>query len=146
MKEKNTSKSSNRQVQSSIFIGNLRNEMDKLAINCKQKEMIKFAHEYIKTGMSRKETEELLKLDGFDPIMVKSFIRSDNFQEEFADDISQKWGFDIEDARGRMYSSNEDFGIVITANSEQEARNKAEEKIEKFSTLELDMVTNIYRL
>ena len=146
MKENNTTKSSNRQVQSAIFIGTLRGEMDKMAQNSRKNEMVKSAHEYIKTGMSKKETEELLKLDGFDPIMVRAFIENGNFSEEFENDMSPRWGFDIEDARGRIYSSNEDFGIVITAKSEQEARTKAEEEIEKFSTLELDNVTNLYRL
>jgi hypothetical protein len=142
----NTNKSSPTQVQSSIFVVNLRQEMDKMATNCRKNEMIKAAHEYIHTGMSKKETEELLQLDGFDPIMVRAFIENGNFSEEFENDMSPRWGFDIEDARGRIYSSNEDFGIVITAKSEQEARTKAEEEIEKFSTLELDTVTNLYRL
>jgi len=145
MKENNTTKSSNRQVQSSIFIGTLRGEMDKLASNCKQKEMIKSAHEYIRTGMSRKETEELLQLDGYDKMMVRSFMESDNFNEEFAEDISQKWVFDIEDIHGRIYSSS-DFGIIINASSEQEAMEKAETEILKYSTSELDNITNIYRV
>jgi hypothetical protein len=141
-----TNKSTPTQVQSSIFITNLRQAIDKMSANCKKNEMIKNAHQYIHAGMSRKETEELLQLDGYDPIMIKSFMESGNFNEEFADDISQHWGFDIEDTHGRIYSSSDDFGISITAANEQEARIKAEEEIQKFSTLELDSVTNIYRL
>ena len=140
----NTNKSSPTQVQSSIFVLNLRQEMDKMSKNCKKNEMIKAAHEYIHTGMSKKETEQLLQLDGYDSIMVKSFMENSNFNEEFADDMSQKWGFDIEDIHGRIYS-NSDFGIVITANDEQEARSKAEEEIEKFSTVELDRVVSVYK-
>ena len=142
----NTNKSSPSQVQSSIFVLNLRQEMDKMAKNCKKNEMVKMAHEYIHTGMSKKETEQLLKLDGYDHIMVKSFMENGNFNEEFIDDANPKWSFDIEDTHGRIYSSCDDFGIIVTAKNEQEARSKAEEEIEKFSTLELDTVTNIYRL
>ena len=140
----NTNKSTVNQIQSSDFILNLRQEMDKMAVSCKKNEMVKMAHEYIKTGMSKKETEQLLQLDGYDPIMVKSFIENGNFNEEFADDMSQKWGFDIEDIHGRIYS-NSDFGIIITADNEMEARSKAEEEIEKFSTIELDRVVSVYK-
>ena len=141
----NTNKSSANQVQSSIFVSNLREQMDKMAQSCRKNEMVNRAHEYIRTGMSKGETEELLQLDGFDKLMVRSFMENDNFSEEFADDMSQHWSFDIEDVHGRIYSSS-DFGIVITAENEQEARSKAEEEVEKFSTIELDRVVDIYRV
>jgi len=145
MKNINTNKSSTNQIQSSIFISNLRKEMDKMSQNCRKKEMIKTAHEYIKSGISRKETEELLQLDGYDSDMSKSLMSDENFVEEFASDTAQRWGFDIEDVHGRIFSSR-DFGIVITASSEEEANAKAEEEIEKLSTLELDSITNIYKV
>jgi len=141
-----TNKSTPTQVQSFNFVANLRQELDKMAQNCKKNEMIKAAHEYIKTGMSKNETEELLQLDGFDPIMVQSFVKSADFTEEVDDDAAQRWGFDIEDTHGRIFSSCDDFGIVLTASNEQEARERAEEEIEKFSTLQLDSIINIYKV
>lgn len=145
MRNAKIDKSSNRQVQSSIFIANLRVQMDKMALNYKKDEMIKKAHEYIKTGLSKSETQELLQLDGFDRTMVNSFMENINFSEEFAEDVSQKWGFDIEDIHGRIYSSS-DFGIVVAASSEQEAYDNAEKEIEKFSTIELDRVIDVYKV
>lgn len=139
-----TNKSTPTQVQSFNFVANLRQELDKMAQNCKKNEMVKAAHEYIKTGMSKSETEELLQLDGFEPIMVRAFMKSADFTEEVNDDASQRWGFDIEDVHGRIFSSSDDFGIVVRAASEQEAREMAEEEILKHSTTELDRVTNVY--
>src|ERR1035437_5369978 len=120
MKENITNKSTATQtatqIQSSMFIGNLRAEMDKMSKNCKTNEMVKAAHGYIRTGMSRKETEELLILDGYNIDMAQALMKTANFEEEFAEDTAQKWGFEIQDSHGRIYSSNDDFGIIVTAN------------------------------
>lgn len=119
--------------------------MDKMSQNCKKSELIKTAREYIIMGMSKEETKELLQLDGYDQDMVKSFMESENFSEEISNNTLPHWGFDIEDNHGRIYSSA-DFNIIITAKSKQEAFEKAEEEIEKFSTLQLDQVVGVYKI
>ena len=145
MKEKSKTLPSNRQVQSSIFISSLRNSMDKMSTTCKKNEMVKAAHQYISTGMSRKETEELLILDGYEPSMAQNLMKSANFSEEFHEDTDPRWSFEIEDTHGRIYSSSE-FGITIVANSEEEAQEKAEIEIEKYSTIELDSILNLKKV
>ena len=142
----NTNKSTVNQIQSFDFVANLRQAMDKMSSSCKKNEMVKMAHDYIRTGMSRKETEELLILDGYDVNLAQALMRSSSFKEDFADDTAQHWSFEIEDIHGRIYSSS-DFGIVVTAEDEAEARVKAEEKIEELSSnSDLDHVLNIYRV
>jgi len=145
MKEKGKILPSNRQVQSSIFISSLRSSMDKMASSCKKSEMIKVAHDYISTGMSRKETEELLVLDGFERSMAEALMKTANFSEEFHEDTDPRWSFEIEDTHGRIFSSSE-FGITIVANSEEEAQEKAEQEIEKYSTLELENIVNLKKV
>jgi len=107
--------------------------------------MVKAAHQYISTGMSRKETEELLILDGYEPSMAQNLMKSANFSEEFHEDTDPRWSFEIEDTHGRIYSSSE-FGITIVANSEEEAQEKAEIEIEKYSTIELDSILNLKKV
>ena len=145
MNTNNTKRSSTKQIQTSMFFGNLRKEMDKMAQKCHKDDLVKNAKSYIGMGLSKNETEELLKLDGYDSEMVHSLMCSASFSEDFAEDLSQKWGFDLEDIYGRIYS-NSDFGITISASTEKEACDKAEEEIEKFSTIQLDRIVDVYKI
>lgn len=143
-KNLNTNRSSVKQIQSSIFFSNLRKEMDKMAFIFKKDDLIKSAQQYVKDGMTIEETQELLKLDGFDPILVEAYVQNLT-EEDFAEENIPQWGFDIEDSHGRIYSSSE-LNIVIGANNREEAWDKAEEEIEKFSTSNLDRIIDVYKV
>jgi len=136
---------SGKQIQSFMFLSTLRKEIDRMACVCAKDAIVDVAKRYIKLGMSRCETEELLRIDGYDPIMVKAFVQSDDFNDEVREEKVPQWEFDIEDMYGRIYSSS-DFGIVIYADNQDDARRKAEEEVDIHSDIQINRIVDVYRI
>ena len=124
-------------LQSSLFLSNLRNELDKMADTAH--EVSDVAEGFFDQGYSPDDVRELLIIDGVDPDMASSCVRS--FGRPIASkasDTSDSWGFTVKDAVGNTVT-HKDLDIEITASSDAEATAKLEEIIS--TNLEADQTS-----
>ena len=133
-----------RDVQRNLFLGSLRSQLTHL--DDIHSNLMKSASEYLDQGMDYRETQELLILDGHNTEVVKACIAK--LAESPSDEISEegkKYGFNAEDGAGRTFS-HADLGIVITASSENEAWEKAEEIVANSTAGCLERVVDIFEI
>ena len=119
------SKATARSVQSAIFIGSLRKELDKL--ESQRSRMVEAANAYLNEGCSSDEVKELLIIDGYNASSVTSYVKEleegDKGTKRQASKASSgipKWGFSLEDSYGRIITSS-DLKVDIEASTEEEA-------------------------
>jgi hypothetical protein len=143
-KYQNTNKASVRQIQSSLFMSGLSKAMGKLSSEYKKDSMVKAAHQYVSDGMTIGETKELLKLDGYDPMLIDAYANNID-QNEFVEDNTPDWAFDAEDSYGRIYASS-DFNIIVKANNKDEAWQQAEANLEGLSSTGINRIIDVYQV
>jgi len=145
MNRPETKRSTGNEIQRTLFLSSLRQELNKIAdIHTK---IVSSAREYLSQGMNVEETKELLMIDGFDSELIKSCMNQFSHSIDPANIITGKrWGFDVEDTYGRITTSA-DLGKVITAASEDEAWEKAEEFITtEDSDKGMERIVEVYEL
>lgn len=139
-----TSKSTGRDIQTSIFLKSLRKEMDKMASSLRKGEMIKEAFNYLEDGCDPSEVEELLIIDGFDRDLVHSYFKKTLRSSVVEGNV--RWGFDIEDVYGKIVT-HEDLGLEIHAFDESEALGKAEEMVKQVRNIpHYERIIGVYPL
>ena len=140
-----TVRATSRTVQRAMFLDNLREQLDKMAVSCRKDELVKSAREYVSDGCSEVEVEELLVIDGFDRDMVKACVTGLFLEASESPSSSMQWGFDVEDSYGRI-TSHADLGIEITASTEQEATDKVSDIVSKSDDDASERVISVYPL
>lgn len=142
MEKFNASRSTGNDIQSSIFLKSLRQQMDKMASSLRKDELVKTASSYMNDGCSEKEAEELLILDGFDKELVQSYLSKLSATQHDENDI--RWGFDLEDSYGKILT-HEDLGIEVFAADEKDAMVKAEQMVRQAgSDPDFERVIGVY--
>ena len=124
MRNFRSNKTTARDLQRSLFIGSLADQLGKMASF--KGDIEEEMQGYIDEGMSPSEAEELLLAEGHDLDLVKSC--SSRFTP--SDDIGPvcKWGYRLSNSNGRIISHIE-MDSVIEATSEKDAKQQLEQII-----------------
>jgi hypothetical protein len=143
MKESNTKRSTGNEIQRTVFLSTLRDKLSKIAdVHAK---IYATANNYMSQGMNEMEVEELLLIDGYHPDLIKTCMASLGSEEHIAV-AGKRWGFNVEDFYGRIVSHAE-LNANITAESEEEAWEKAEEFIANADAENgMDRIIEVYEI
>lgn len=135
-----------RELQRSEFVDSLYNSLRKKTEAKIQdhKRLISLASTYVNDGLEDSECVELLMIEGGlsreaanGYVAMASELKIDEGQHEYI--------FQFEDVNGKSWSSH-DIGKVITASSDSEAWEKAEEVMQSNSVIEGDKITSVTKL
>lgn len=119
---KKSKKDTARGWQSSVFIGELLEQLNKMAASASKVDQK--MEKYLNSGMSVIEAKELLFYDGFDEDVVESCASRYDDDSMFLP--MQQWGFEIKNKKGKKLT-HVDMGITLEAQTEEEARDQLEE-------------------
>jgi len=126
-----------REFQRSLFLANLRSQLDKVADAHIQ--VLSAARDYVQQGLSEPEVRELLQIDGFDCELIGACMQRLASEPEA---YREQWGFELEDAYGRIVS-HDDLKISLEASSEADAMAKVEQLVVEG---EADRVIRVFRI
>jgi hypothetical protein len=138
--------STGRDIQRSEFVDSLYNSLRKKTAEKidDHKKIIAMASSYIHDGLEQSECIELLMIEnGLSREAASGYINMVN--ESSVNEGQHEYSFQFEDVNGKSWSSH-DIGKILTASSELEAWEKAEEMIESIPDIEGDRITSINRI
>jgi len=122
-------------MQRAMFASNLRREFVRMSRSLRKDDLYALAKTYLDDGHSPDEVAEILILDNFDPVMARSCVSAmaNDSQSEV------RWDFDVEDECGDV-ATGSSMGISISANTEDEAWEMAEEAVMGLATARVEVV------
>jgi len=110
------------------------------------KKFLTLASTYLADGLDDGECSELLMIDGLSREAAENYTNMARADSDPLEDSDQEYAFRFEDIHGNVWSSY-DVGKVVTASSEKEAWQKAEELLYADSSFfEADRVTAVQRI
>lgn len=127
--QSSTDRTTAREIQRHLFIGSLHREMDRMEARASTRNasLAAAAEGYLRDGCSRDEAVELLILDGFPADLARNQVGTLLTREASAQPEEERgtdWDFYFEDSLGRRCRGSQ-FGLTVTANSKEEAMEKA---------------------